>query len=187
MCTEASGVVTEVGSKVRLWRVGQGVMLGLSAMGSAAEQMVCNERALLPKPSLWSYAEAAAFPVGFITTYHALVHRGHLLKGETLLITGAAGGMGASCIQLGKKLGATVIACASSAEKLELCKQLGADHVIDYKTENIKDRVTAITKGKMVDVVYDVVGGDIFDHCVRVMAPGGRLLVIGFTSGVIPK
>jgi len=178
--------VIEVGSKVSMYKVGDEVMLGLSP-NAAAEQIIVNERQVLPKPKVWSHAEAAAFPVGFITSYHALVHRGKLAAGEFLLVTGAAGGMGMSCVQLGRKLGAIVIACASSPEKLQQCTAAGAHHVIDYTRESLKDSVNEITKGKWVDVCYEVVGGQIFDQCSRLMAPGGRLLVVGFTSGTIPK
>jgi len=138
-------------------------------------------------PSLLTLVEGAGFGVGYSTAYHGLITRGNLKKGETVLITGAGGGMGIPAVQIAKILGATVIAAASSAEKLEVLKQIGADHVINSAKENLRDRVAQITNNKFCDVVFENVGGDIFNHCVRCMAPNGRLLIIGFTSGKIPQ
>ena len=131
--------------------------------------------------------EAAGIGVTYFTSYHALVQRANIQPGETLLVLGAAGGVGSTAVELGKALGARVIAAASSDEKLELCKQLGADEVINYNTESLKDRIKAITEGRGVDVVYDPVGGDFSEQALRGMAWNGRFLVVGFANGPIPK
>eukprot|EP00932_Pfiesteria_piscicida_P012623 SRR837773.24025.p1 GENE.SRR837773.24025~~SRR837773.24025.p1 ORF type:complete len:220 (-),score=109.62 SRR837773.24025:48-686(-) len=127
--------------------------------------------------------------MGYVTGYHALAHRGQLKPGEWLLVTGAGGGMGLMAVELGKALGARVIAAASSDEKLEICKKMGADFVVNYSKEKLKDAVGKITDGKMCDVIYEPVGGDTFDQCVRCVATSGyaRLLVVGFACGTIPK
>merc|ERR1712003_8789 len=127
--------------------------------------------------------------MGYTTGYHALVHRGHLKPGEWLLVTGAGGGMGLMAVELGKALGARVIAAASSDDKLEVCKKVGAEFVVNYSKEKLKDAVGKITNGAFCDVIYEPVGGEIFDQCVRCVAMNGyaRLLVIGFASGTIPK
>eukprot|EP00462_Mataza_sp_D1_P021915 CAMPEP_0175145114 /NCGR_PEP_ID=MMETSP0087-20121206/14562_1 /TAXON_ID=136419 /ORGANISM="Unknown Unknown, Strain D1" /LENGTH=342 /DNA_ID=CAMNT_0016429767 /DNA_START=1 /DNA_END=1029 /DNA_ORIENTATION=+ len=187
MGSEGSGVITEVGSKVKDWKVGDNVMIGMSPAGIMGEEVVLRSAYLLPKPKGFTHPQAAAFYVGYSTAYHGLVQRGKTVAGEWVLVTGAAGGMGAAAIQLAKKLGAKVIACASSQNKLDFCKKIGADHVINYSTEKLKERVMDITDGEGVDVVYEIVGGDIFKQSVRCMAGGGRLLVIGFASGTIPK
>jgi NADPH2:quinone reductase len=129
----------------------------------------------------------AALPLTYGTTYHALVDRAKLAPGETLLVTGAGGGVGIAAVQLGKALGATVIAAAGSAEKLQAAREAGADHAIDYTTENLADRVKAITNQAGANVIYDAVGGDAFDACLRCVAWEGRLLIIGFASGRIPE
>jgi NADPH2:quinone reductase len=133
------------------------------------------------------YASAAAFPVTYGTTYHALIDRGHLKAGEWLLVHGAGGGVGITAVEMGKLLGAKVIATAGSAEKLAVAKQYGADHLINYTTEKVRDRVKEITGDKGADVIYDPVGGDIFDESLRCIAWEGRLLVIGFAAGRIPS
>merc|ERR1719203_2685427 len=160
-------------------------------MGCAAEEVVLRAD-LFPifhLPEKVTFSQGAGFSVGYTTGFHALVHRGHLKPGEWLLVTGAGGGMGLMAVELGKALGARVIAAASSDEKLEICKKLGADHVVNYSRQKLKDEVGKITEGKFCDVIYDPVGGDIFDQCVRCVATGGyaRLLVVGFASGTIPK
>merc|ERR1719203_83861 len=160
-------------------------------MGCAAEEVVLRAD-LFPifhLPEKVTFSQGAGFSVGYTTGFHALVHRGHLKPGEWLLVTGAGGGMGLMAVELGKALGATVIAAASSDEKLEACKKVGADHVVNYSKQKLKDAVGEITGGKFCDVIYDPVGGEIFDQCVRCVATSGyaRLLVIGFASGTIPK
>lgn len=183
---ECAGVVEAIGSDVTRWKEGDEVIqMGVS--GGFSEQIVVNEHALLPKPKALSMTEAAGIGVTYFTSYHALVQRAAIQPGETLLVLGAAGGVGSTAVELGKALGARVIAAASSDEKLELCKQLGADEVINYSTEDLKARVKELTEGRGVDVVYDPVGGDFSEAAIRGMAWNGRFLVIGFASGPIPK
>jgi len=183
---ECAGVVAAIGSGVTRWKVGDEV-IQMGTSGAFAEQVVVNEHALLPKPAALSMTEAAGIGITYFTSYHALVQRAAIKPGETLLVLGAAGGVGSTAVELGKALGAKVIAAASSDEKLELCKQLGADEVINYSTEDLKARIKTVTEGRGVDVVYDPVGGDFSEAAVRSMAWNGRFLVIGFASGPIPK
>jgi NADPH2:quinone reductase len=133
------------------------------------------------------FVNAAAFPVAYGTAHLALEHRGGLQPGETLLVLGAAGGVGLTAVEIGKLMGATVIAAASTPEKLELTRQYGAEHLINYTSEGLRERLKAITGGKGVDVIYDPVGGDWFEASVRSLAWEGRLLVVGFASGDIPQ
>ncbi|KAJ9463289.1 Quinone oxidoreductase-like protein 2-like protein [Diplonema papillatum] len=187
LCTEAAGLVVE--SKDASWKPGDRVLF--SSWGTCSEEWVGKGSALHRLPGPLSFSQGAGFLMGYATGYHALVTRGHLQKGEWLLVTGAGGGMGMAAVQLGKVLGAKVIAAASSDEKLAWCKKAGADHVVNYGRDgkNLKAEVARITGGKMCDVIYEPVGGDIFDNCVRCVAPTGyaRLLVVGFASGRIPK
>jgi NADPH2:quinone reductase len=183
--SECAGIVLEIGSNVKTFQKGDKVMAFLVG-GCFAEEMVLGAQVLLPMPPKLDFEQAAGFGVGYCTAYHGLVQRGNLQKGETLLVTGAAGGMGMAAIQIGKAVGAKVIALVSSETKGQVCKEIGADEII-YTHKNIRDEVTRITKGKMIDVVYENVGGDTFDKCVRLMAGQGRLLVIGFASGTIPS
>ena len=183
---ESAGVVTEVGSAVTRWSVGDSV-IQLGGVGGFASEAVVNENALLPKPEGIDFSAAAGVGMTYFTSYYALKQRGQLKAGETLLVMGAAGGVGSTAVELGKVMGAKVIAAASSDEKLELCKQLGADEVINYSNESMKDRIKEITGGKGVDVIYDPVGGDYAEPAVRSMAWNGRYLVIGFASGPIPS
>jgi NADPH2:quinone reductase len=134
-----------------------------------------------------SFEQAAGVSITYFTSYYALKQRANIRPGETLLVLGAAGGVGTTAIELGKLMGAKVIAAASSDEKLELCKKLGADEVINYSTTSLKDAVKELTGGRGVDVVYDPVGGDYAEPAIRSMAWNGRYLVIGFASGPIPK
>jgi NADPH2:quinone reductase len=142
---------------------------------------------VFPVPGDLSFEQAAGVSITYFTSYYALKQRANLQAGETLLVLGAAGGVGTSAIELGKLMGAKVIAAASSDEKLELCKQLGADEVINYSTTDLKGAIKELTGGKGVDVVYDPVGGDYAEPAVRSMAWNGRYLVIGFASGPIPS
>eukprot|EP00930_Biecheleria_cincta_P056396 TRINITY_DN4252_c1_g1_i1.p1 TRINITY_DN4252_c1_g1~~TRINITY_DN4252_c1_g1_i1.p1 ORF type:complete len:346 (+),score=63.67 TRINITY_DN4252_c1_g1_i1:44-1081(+) len=188
LCTEGAGVVREVGAMARSFRPGDRVIFKWDA-GCACEELVLPEASCLPLPGPLSFSQGASFLMGYETSYHALVHRGRLAPGEWLLVTGAGGGMGSATIQLGKALGARVIAAASSDEKLAVCKELGADHVINYSKESLKDAVGKITSGAFCDVIFEPVGGEIFQQCVRCVATRGyaRLLVIGFASGQIPQ
>jgi NADPH:quinone reductase len=134
-----------------------------------------------PIPDTVSFESAAAFRANYTTAYYGL-QRGRLRPGEVLLVHGAGGGVGLAAVDVGKLLGATVIATASSAEKLDVCKKMGADHVIDY-TQGFREQVKAFTGDRGADVIYDPVGGDVFDESMRCIAPFGRLLIVGFTSG----
>jgi NADPH2:quinone reductase len=142
---------------------------------------------LFPIPPEMSDDDAASLLVTYQTSYFALIHRATLQKGETLLVHGGAGGVGISAIQIGKALGATVIATAGADDKLDVCKKAGADHAINYKDEDFVAAVQKLTGGRGADVVYDPVGGDVFDKSLKCIAWEGRLLVIGFASGRIPE
>lgn len=183
---ECAGVIEAIGAKVSRVAVGDEV-LSMGAAGGFCEQMVTNEFATFKKPEGLSFEQAAGVSITYFTSYYALKQRGQLQAGETLLVLGAAGGVGTTAVELGKLMGAKVIAAASSDEKLEFCKQLGADEVINYSTESLKDRIKELTGGKGVDVVYDPVGGDLSELALRGMAWNGRFLVIGFAAGPIPS
>jgi len=183
---EAAGDVIEIGSSVKTVKVGDKVIVAM-AQGMLAEQAVVLENQLIPMPRNLSYSEASGFGVGYFTAYHGLVHRGNLTKGDVLLVTGAAGGMGIAAIQVAKALGATVIASASSQEKLNACTRAGADHVVDYSKQDLKTEVEKLTKGKLANVVYENVGGEVAMQALRCVASQGRFLVIGFASGTIPS
>ena len=183
---ECAGVVEQVGAAVTRWKVGDEVIHS-GGSGSFCEEIVANELAVLPKPPALSFEAAAGITITYLTSYHALLQRANIQPGETLLVLGAAGGVGSTAVELGKALGATVIAAASSDDKLALCTKLGADHVINYSNESLKDRVKELTGGAGVDVVYDPVGGDFSEPAVRSMGWKGRYLVIGFASGPIPS
>ncbi len=183
---ECAGVVAAVGAKVSRFKVGDKV---LSAGGSGAfcQKIAVHELGAFPMPQGLSFEQAAGVSITYFTSYYALKQRANLQPGETLLVLGAAGGVGTSAIELGKHMGAKVIAAASTDEKLALCKTLGADEVINYSKVSLKDAIKELTGGKGVDVVYDPVGGDYAEPAIRGMAWNGRYLVIGFASGPIPK
>ena len=183
---ECSGIVEAVGPDVTRFKVGDKV-LSMGASGAFCEKIAANEYAVFPMPEGLSFEQAAGISITYFTSYYALKQRANIQPGETLLVLGAAGGVGTTAIELGKLMGAKVIAAASSTEKLELCKQLGADEVINYNEVSLKDTVKELTGGKGVDVVYDPVGGDYAEPAIRSMAWNGRYLVIGFASGPIPK
>ncbi len=184
---EVSGIVTEVGERA----AGAGFAPGdrvtaTCGMGGFAEEVVVEAGATFKIPDTMSFETAAALPLTYGTTYHALVDRASLRAGETLLVTGAGGGVGLAAVQLGVAMGATVIAAAGSAAKLEAAAASGAAHGINYVTENLTERLKALTGDAGVDVVYDAVGGDIFDASLRAVGFGSRVLLIGFASGRIP-
>lgn len=183
---ECSGVVTAVGSDVQRLKVGDKV-ISMAQTGAFSETIASHEAAVFPMPEGLSFEQAAGVSITYFTSYHALKQRADIQPGETLLVMGAAGGVGTTAIELGKLMGAKVIAAASSDEKLELCKKLGADELINYSEVGLKDALKELTGGKGVDVVYDPVGGDYSEAAVRSMAWNGRYLVIGFASGPIPK
>ncbi|WP_315786408.1 MULTISPECIES: NADPH:quinone oxidoreductase family protein [unclassified Bradyrhizobium] len=180
---EAAGAVVELGPDVNGYAVGDRVIVRMR-FGAYAEEAVVAASQLTPLPSPFDYAEGATYLAGHGTAYHALVDRGQLKPGETLLVHGAGGGVGLAAVELGKLLGATVIAAASSEEKLAVARARGADHLILYSREPFRDAVKRITAGRGADVVFDPVGGEVFENSVRCIAWGARLLVIGFTGGI---
>ena len=156
-------------------------------VGGYAEQVVASGDSVMPLPPGMDLVAAAGFPLAYGTTLHALKQRGQLKAGETLLVLGAAGGVGLSAVQVGKLMGARVIAAASSPEKLALCKQQGADEVIDYSKESLKEAVKKLTRSQGADVIYDPVGGELAQDCLSAINWNGRYLVIGFAAGTIPE
>ena len=183
---EISGVISEIGEGVVDWKVGDRV-IAMTGNGGIAEKVMAFEMTLMPLPETMDFKDGAAFPLNYGTTYHALKQRGQLQPGETLLVTGAGGGVGTTAIEIGKAMGAKVIAAASSEEKLEIAKNLGADETINYSDGELKEKVKALTDGLGADVIYDPIGGDIFLQCMRCVNWKGRVLVIGFASGPIPE
>lgn len=183
---EAAGVVAAVGAKAGAFEVGQRVM-ALTGWGAFAEQVAVPYYNVLPIPDSMDFTTAAALGMTYGTSLHALRQRANLQPGETLLVLGASGGVGLAAVEIGKAMGAKVIAAASSADKLAVAKAAGADELIDYSTSSLKDEIKRLTGGQGVDVIYDPVGGELFDQAVRGLAWNGRLLVVGFASGVIPQ
>jgi NADPH2:quinone reductase len=184
--SEAAGVITEVGAGVRHLKAGDRVMAIMEGGGYADEAVVDAAR-VLPIPASMDFATAAGFPIAYGTSHGALEWRARLKPGEWLLVTGAAGGVGLTAVEIGKAMGARVIAAAGGPEKLAVAQQHGADHLIDYSREDLRERVKAITGGSGVDVVYDPVGGDAFEAALRSIAWEGRIIVIGFAGGKIPQ
>jgi len=183
---ELAGIVTAVGEGVISVAVGDEI-IAMSDTGAFAEQCVVSEQKVLAKGSKMSFEQAAGMAITYGTSYYALKQKAALQAGETVLVLGAAGGVGIAAIQLAKLLGATVIAAASTDEKLDFASQAGADRRINYSEEDLKDRVKSLTDGQGVDVVYDPVGGELSEQALRATAWNGRFLVIGFASGTIPK
>jgi NADPH:quinone reductase len=183
---EAAGEVIECGPGVSGIEPGTRVIAMLGHGGFAEEAITTPER-VHPIPDSMPYTDAAGFPVAYGTSHVALRHRARLEAGETLLVHGAAGGVGLTAVEIGTVMGATVIASASSPEKLALAKRYGAKYGIDYSKEDIRERVLEITGGQGANVIYDPVGGDVFDTSLRCIAWEGRLLVIGFAAGRIPE
>jgi len=182
---ECAGVVVEVGAEVSRVSPGNRVM-AMTGYGSMAEEVLAPESGSFRSPDGMSFEQASGFPVTYGTVYYALVDRARLKAGEVLLVHGAAGGVGLNAVEIGKITGATVIASAGSDEKLQVARRYGADHLLNYSTENVKDRIKELTNDHGADVIFDPVGGDVFDQSIRCIAPNGRLLVIGFASGRIP-
>ncbi len=183
---ELAGTITKLGPDAKGFEVGQKV-IAFTGWGAFAEEVVADTTKLIPIPPGVPYDIAASFVMTYGTSYHALKDRAVLAAGETLLVLGAAGGVGLAAVELGKALGARVIAAASSEEKLAVCREHGADETINYATEDLRERIKALTDGKGVDVVYDPVGGDYSEAALRSMAWRGRFLVVGFANGEIPK
>lgn len=184
--SEVSGIVKEVGEGVTNFAVGDRVM-AMIGVGGMAEKVACPESTVTKIPDSMDFAAASGFGMIYGTSYHALKQRADLQPGETLLVLGASGGVGLAAVELGKAMGARVIAAASTDEKLEVAKNAGADELINYGDGNLKDKVKKLTGGAGADVIYDPVGGDLFDQCARCINWKGRLLVVGFASGTIPK
>ncbi len=183
---ELSGVVSKTGEEVTRYRVGDKVV-ATPPIGAFAEQCVVDQSAVISMTDNMSYEQAAGFALTYGTSYYALKQRAKLQSGETLLVLGAAGGVGVAAVQLGKLMGANVIAAASTEEKLDFACTAGADLRINYSTEDLKSRVKELTDGKGADVIYDPVGGDFSEQAFRSIAWCGRFLVVGFASGPIPK
>ncbi len=184
--SEVAGIVKAVGEGVTAAKPGDRVM-AFTTYGGFAEEVKTDARRLLPLPDGMDYTIASAFVLTYGTSDHALRDRGALKAGETVLVLGAAGGVGIAAIEIAKAVGARVIACASRDDKLAVCREHGADDTVNYQTEDLRERVKALTKGNGVDVVYDPVGGPYTEAAVRSCAWRGRLLVVGFAAGDIPK
>jgi NADPH2:quinone reductase len=183
---ELAGVVSAVGSDVTNVKVGDDV-IAFTTYGAFAEQVVTGADRVIPMPKGGDYVTASAFVMTYGTTYHALADRAALAEGETLLVLGASGGVGLAAVELGKAMGAHVIAAASSDDKLAVCVEHGADETINYAKEDLKTAIKDRTGGRGADVIYDPVGGEHTEAALRGCAWRGRLLVIGFASGDIPK
>ena len=183
---EVAGEVLEAGEKVKHVRPGDAVA-ALLPTGGYAEEAIASGEAVIPLPRGMDLNDAAGFPFVYGTTLHALKQRGQLKAGETLLVLGAAGGVGLAAVQVGKLMGARVIAAASSDDKLAICRQHGADEVVNYSKESLKEAVKKLTKGQGADVIYDPVGGDLAQDCFSAINWNGRYLVIGFAAGKIPE
>ncbi|MFT6899717.1 MAG: NADPH2:quinone reductase [Paraglaciecola sp.] len=183
---EVAGVISEVGEGVRHLKVGMRV-IALCMLGGYAQKVACPATHVLPIPDEIPDEEAAALVTAHATAHHALKQRANIQPGETLLVTGAAGGTGLAAVQIGKLMGAKVIAVCSTQEKLDVAKENGADILINYTEVDLKTTIKEVTEGKGVDVVYECVGGDTFNACSRAMAWNGRLLVVGFAGGTIPQ
>ena len=183
---EVAGVVRGVGAGVSGFADGTRV-LAFTGHGGYAGEVIVDAASVVALPEQMDFVTAAGFPITYATSCHALKDRGQLRSGETLLVLGAAGGVGLAAVEIGKIMGARVIACASSDEKLALARDHGADALINYAASDLRERIREVTAGKGVDVVYDPVGGGYAEPALRSLAAGGRYLVIGFASGEIPK
>lgn len=183
---EVAGVVAEVAGDVTGFAVGDRV-IGLTGVGGYADEAVVDAGAVYKIPDMMSFEAAAGFPIAYGTSHGALDWRADLKAGETLLVLGAAGGVGLTAVEIGHAMGATVIAAASSPEKLAVAKSRGATHLIDTSSEDLRARVKDLTQGRGVDVVYDPVGGDLFDAALRSTAWEGRIVIIGFAGGKVPQ
>jgi len=181
---EVAGVVSELGEGVRGFVIGDRVVGSTMLVGGFAEKVLVKESATKKLSKSLGFAESTGILYAYGTGYYGLKYRGDLQPGETLLVLGAAGNVGLAAVELGKTMGARVIAAASSAEKLSVCRDRGADETIDYSKEDLKKRTKELTEGQGVDVIYDCVGGDYAESALRAIAWGGRFLVIGFTAGI---
>ncbi len=184
--SELAGIVKEVGAGVTHVKPGDRVM-AVTTYGAFAEETKTEARRVVPIPEAMDFVTASAFLLTYCTSDHALVDRGTLQAGETLLVLGAAGGVGLAAIEIGKILGARVIACASTDDRLDVCRAHGADEGINYERDDLRDRIKEVTSGRGPDVIYDAVGGRFTEPALRSIAWRGRLLVVGFAAGEIPK
>jgi len=184
--SEIAGIVREVGEGVTNVKQGDRV-IAFTTYGGFAQEVLVDAPRLIPMPPGVDFPVAASFVLTYGTSYHALKNRAQLQAGETLLVLGAAGGVGLAAVEIGKQLGARVIAAASSDEKLETCRKLGADDTINYAAEDMRERIKQLTDGKGADVIYDPVGGDYSEPALRSIAWKGRFLVVGFAAGDIPR
>jgi NADPH2:quinone reductase len=184
--SEIAGVVKEVGEGITNVKEGDRV-IAFTTYGGFAQEALVDAPRLIPMPPGVDFPAAASFVLAYATSYHALKDRAQLQPGETLLVLGAAGGVGLAAIEIGKLLGARVIAAASSDDKLETCRQHGADETINYASEDMREHIKQLTAGKGVDVVYDPVGGEYSEPALRSIAWKGRFLVVGFAAGDIPR
>jgi len=180
---EGAGTITAVGAEVKNWKAGDEVIFGVRPGAMAEYVRVPASGNLMRMPEGWSWAEGAAFRVGATTAYHSLVHRAGLKKREVLLVHGASGGVGMAAVQLGKHLGAQVIATGGDDDRLAVAREQGADLVVNYRTADFVAVVKGMTDGRGADVIYDPVGGEVLEKSMRAAAYGARLLVVGFTSG----
>jgi NADPH:quinone reductase len=183
---EVAGVVAAVGANVTSVKPGDRVM-GMPGIGGMAERVVVTTDSINPMPEGMDFATASGFELAYGTSYHALKQRGQLQAGETLLVLGASGGVGLAAVEIGKAFGARVIAAAGSDAKLQIAKSHGADVLLNYSQASLKDKMKELTGGKGADVIFDPVGGDLFDQSTRSINWNGRLLIVGFASGTIPK
>ncbi len=180
---ETAGVVGEVGAQITRFAPGDRVMAVL-AHGGLADRVLAKEAECFPIPEEMGFVEAGAFPVSYLSSHVAIRWQGRLEAGESMLVLGAAGGVGIAAVEIGKAMGARVLAGASTPEKLAVARAHGADELIDNARDNLKDRVMALTDGKGVDVVFDPVGGDLFDSALSSLGWGGRILLVGFVGGI---
>lgn len=183
---ESAGVVAAVGEQVKNVKPGDRV-ISFTGWGGIAEQVRCKAMQVIPMVPEMDFVTASAFVMTYGTSLHALKDRARLKEGETLCVLGASGGVGLAAVEIAKALGAKVIACASSEEKLAVCREHGADETINYSSENLRERLKALTGGKGPDVIYDPVGGEYAEPALRSIAWRGRYLVVGFANGEIPK
>ena len=183
---EVSGIIKKVGENVKKFKVGDKVFAG-STWGGFSEEAIVMSSNTFKIPNGISYEDAAASMVNYGTSFHALVDRAKIKKNEVILILGASGGVGTAAIQIAKQLGAIVIAAASSKEKLDYCKEIGADYCINYSKDDIKEKVKSLTKGIGANIIYDPVGDKFSEPALRSIAWKGRFLVVGFAAGQIPK